>query len=293
MSLHLPNMYDRLLKFASKNPDLRDEWAPVCRHIHSEMRRTRVASRNKLAYSDKTARFTNWVLMTQKRKPVSEKDAQDMLERVFGIETQEPKTQSRGGPRFQVGDMVKIKAKKHKIGHTMDVYKQFDQKIGTVVKTPREDSSLSDDSEYGDALVQFGSGAPVRIPDAMKKQGVGIYKDNSSYDVKTGGRMLEMIYFSSKDRPPTQDAIQEVEDYVQRGKEVGEDRVSYYYSGVPQMAAYSKQGNFYFRITPQQRGVNEWRGYSPKKGTLLYIGVMGSRPSGWEREYERLIHENA
>jgi hypothetical protein len=285
-------MYDGLLKFASKNPDLREDWGPVLDSIYAEMRQTRVASRNKIAYSEDTVRFINWVTLTQKRSPVSEKDAQDMLERTFNLETRAPASQSRGGPRFQVGDMVKIKAKKHKIGHTMDIYKKFDQKVGTVVKTPREDSSLSDDSDHGDALVQFGSGAPVRIPDAMKARGVGIYKDDSSYDMKSSGRMLEMIYFSSKERPPTQEAMQEVENYIERGDQVGEDRVPYYYSGVPQMAAYSKQGNFYFKINPQQR-TSKWRAYSPKKGTLLYLGVMGSRPSGWEREYEKLMHETA
>lgn len=287
--MYYPDVYDRLLKFAANNPDLREDWGPVCDHVYAEMRRTRQAARSKIAYKPVTARFINWVTMTQKRSPVSEKNAQDMLERVFKLETQQPADQKRGGPRYSKGDMVKIQAEKHKIGHTQDIYSAHNGKIGTVVSTPAEDRSLAD-SDHGDVLVDFGSGAPIRFPDAMKARGVGIYKDDGSYDMKSAGAELEMIYFSAKERPPTKEQMQEVEAYIERGAKVGEERLPYYYSGVPQMAAYSNQGNFYFKINPQQR-TSKWRAYSPKKGTLLYLGVKNSRPSGWEREYEKLIHE--
>ena len=294
MSNENSNLYDNLLVFASENPDLREAWGPICNHVHAAMQNDRTASMNKVAYSDETARFIQWVTMTKRNDMVSPKECQNFLERVFKLETKAAETQSRAGkPRFQVGDAVVINAAKHKNGATLDIYEAHNGKNGTVTKTPTEDSSLGAIKD-GDVLVQFGASAPIRFPEAMKSRGTGILKDTSidsgNYTLKTG-KMLEMVYFSSKDRPPSKQQILEVEEYLEKGRQVGEDRVSYYYSGVPQKGAVNKKGQYYFQINPQQRSVRPYNSYNPTEGSLLYIGVINKRPSGWEKEYEKLIHK--
>lgn len=295
MTINYVQAYDQLMRFAAHNPEMVGEYEPVFDYLHKQMHKTRQASRSKFALSEKTARMVNYITLAYekgKTPAVSPRAAQEFLERNWKhLELQVPETRQRGGPRFKRGDLMKVDASKHKISHTMDIYKAHDGMKGSVVATPAEDRSLEDGSDHGDIIVKFDNGQEVRLPDAMKSRGVGVSKDNGRQFKDPGGALVEFVYFSQKDRPPTKEQMLQVEEYLEKGRALGEDRVPYYYSGIPTRIAMSKDGQFYFQIRAQQRGKNPFRTYNPEKGTLLYIGRMPfDRPKGWEREYTQLLH---
>lgn len=275
------SLYHNLIKFAAQNPDLVEHWKPVLEHIASSEDNSGL---EKTAFNEESRQFVSWVLMNQDQiRPLTEKDLVKFCERRLGMEVQtaQPK---RPGPRFQVGDRVEVKAEGHKDGATIDIYREFDKQIGTVHSTYENDPSLEDD-----VLVVFdkGSSAPIRLPHANQDKGTGLYSYTAK---KSSGQAIEVVYFSDKTRNPTKREVEVAEAYVARGKEKGEDRSFNYYTGWPQSLKQFKNGNINLSCTAQQRG-GDWRMFSPKKGSLLYIGVVGDRPSGWKQDYEKRIEE--
>lgn len=234
----------------------------------------------KTAISKDTRNFIEWAKATQ--QPWDERVIQQFLTAVLGVEISPPATR-RKGPRFQNGDRVEIKARKHKDTTTLAVYDEFNGKIGTVESV-----------DGMDALVRFDSGppAPVRMPNALKARGVGIYKYTAPYTIE-GSAEIEFVYYAAK--RPTEEAKQIVEHYMERSKPY-EQRSENYYTGHVVFASTNKQGQLYFRVFPQQRmrvdpkseAGFEARTVNPVKGDLLYIGRTGSRPRGWEQELEAI-----
>jgi len=97
---------------------------------------------------------------------------------------------------------------------------------------------------------------------------------------------FEVVYFSEK---PSVDRrrLDQIQKYVEKGMEKGEDRKRPYLTGFIGKFAYSKEGNMYFGIAAQQRDVPT--SISPSKGQVLYIGVLGHRPGGWQADVEEML----
>lgn len=260
----MTTLRNKLIRLAHGNPDLRPDLLPLL----------------KTAISRDTTDFIEWVKATQ--PPWPEQAIRSFLQAVLGVAISPPRTK-RVGPRFQPGDRVEIFAKKHKDPATLAVYDEFDGKIGTVEST-----------DGMDALVRFDSGppAPVRMPNALKPRGVGIYKYTPPYTLE-GSAEVEFVYYAEK--RPTQEAKEIVEHYMQRSKPY-EQRSENYYTGHVVFASTNKQGQLYFQTFPQQRirvdpkseaGFRP-RTVNPEKGDLLYIGLKGKRPRGWQKELEAI-----
>lgn len=239
------------------------------------------ASAVKLAIKPDTEAFIQWVHNTQGQK--SPQEVEKFINNVLHIDTAPEKVKDPDavkGPRFKSGDPVEIKAHKHTNAATQAVYDQYHGKIGTVTST-----------DGMDVLVEFKAGAaPVRFPGGMLPRGVGIYKYAPAYTIE-GSPMMEMVYLPDPSAKPSHDAKAVVEVYVGKAKGI-EQRSADYYTGSVTGAAISPATGFYFRALPQQRtnvdpaaeGQHQWRTFNPRKGAVLYIGLMGKRPSDWKKQ---------
>lgn len=77
---------------------------------------------------------------------------------------------------------------------------------------------------------------------------------------------------------------EQIQEYVERGVSQGSaDRSRIYYTGLVGRFALNKQGRLYFSFISQQRDTSHTM-MSPTEGKLLYIGVAGKRPGGWKEE---------
>lgn len=236
------------------------------------------AGMSKVAIKPETEEFMRWVMSTQ--PPMSSGEVASFINRSLGIKTSPP-VKRRGGDRFQRGDSVIIKAKKHKSSKfDRGNYDLYDGKTGTVVGT-----------EGQDAMVSFNGKPDVRFPGALTSRGVGIYKYTKAYTI-TGSAKIEMIYNAAG--KSTSDAKVTVDAYVGRARGT-EKRSANYYTGHVIFASVGSKG-FYFRGFPQQRmdvDPNSEAGYqartfNPSLGQVLYIGVFNSRPAKWKAELKKM-----
>lgn len=233
----------------------------------------------KAAFTQESADFVEWAM---NQPPMDQHDLIRVLHDA-GISDIAPPKVKRVGPRFQKGDEVLIVESKHKNPATMDVYKEYDGKVGEVVGIDNQG-----------ATVKFKSGQPVLFPDAQSNRGVGIYKWTSPFTME-GSKGLEIIYVAAE--APRPERVVVVEQYLAGGKTV--ERKGAYYTGHAFMARFNQQGQVYFSLFPQQRmhvdpqGDKTEAGYdatsmNPSKGTLYYIGLEGKRPASWKKELEKL-----
>jgi hypothetical protein len=236
---------------------------------------------DKLAAAD-SGDFARWVLSNYS-DPIPESEARSFIESKLGLEIKPPR-KPRGGPRFQKGDEVVIKKDKHKNAETMEVYAEFNGKVGEVI-----------DTDSTGATVKFKSGGEGVFPDAQKLRGVGIYKYTPPF-VMQGSPALEMVYLAEeKEIRDEQKVI--VDRYLSNGKT--QTRSGNYYSGYAFTASVNQGGQVYFSVFPQQRVEVDPesesgflpRSFNPTKGQVLYMGLLGKRPVGWKDQWAE--QENA
>ena len=99
---------------------------------------------------------------------------------------------------------------------------------------------------------------------------------------------FEVIYFSEKPNVDRR-SLEQIQKYVEKGMEKGEDRKRPYLTGLVGTFAYSKTGDMWFSIGAQQR--DRPTSVSPSKGQVLYIGTLGHRPGGWMADAEEAIQK--
>jgi hypothetical protein len=118
----------------------------------------------------------------------------------------------------------------------------------------------------------------LRVPGGVNSgKASGVYR-TSVLDSAKGMKHIEVVYLSANERPPTQIQTEIVEQYVEKGLAQGEDRSDIYYTGYVSSYMISKEGKPYFMLWSQQRGGRP-RTLSPDKGKVMYIGLVGKRPS--------------
>ena len=271
------NLVKKLIRQAHANPDQQKKLMAV---IEAGLRKE--GSVEKVAINKETEDFGEWAA---NQDPMSPSEVESFVKRQAGIKTSPP-VKKRTGLRFQEGDQVKVVASKHKYAASQGPYDQFDGKIGTVAKL---DGATS-------ILVAFkGEPAPIRFDNAQRSRGVGLGKYTAPYVIQ-GSAKIEMIYHAAKPAKP--DAVITVQIYLGRGKGT-EKRRADYYTGHITFAASGADGGYYFKMAPQQRqtiggeGGYEFRGFSPAKGKVFYIGLFGKRPPHWKKELEDLKAESA
>jgi len=227
--------------------------------------------------------FASYILSKQEGDPIPVKEVEGFV-KGLGIRVSEGGRSKRSGARWQRGDRVCIKGDKHK-GDGVEVYRAHDRKVGFVV----DDGG----GQKGDPVtVKFG-GEEILFPNAQRSRGVGMYKA-TDYSSMKGYGPIEIIYKANPSSRPNPDQKQIAAEYVSRGDARGERRSLNYYSGWVFIAA--KGGNgFYFSILSQQRASQDacaegfpFRSFNPAKAEVLYIGRLGKRPRGWEKDWEAL-----
>jgi len=236
---------------------------------------------------DKVARnnpsdFASWVLTTREGNPLPASEVSAFL-KGLGV----PIFTGGGGrakPRFRIGDRFCVKAEKHNGQDPEGVYRKYDRMMGIVV----DDSG---GAKGAPVVMKMTNGDVVSFPDAQDKwRGVGLGKA-TDYSKMKGHGPVEIIYKRDPSRkpPPEQQTI--AAEYIARGEKRGERRSLNYYSGYILGAAVGKNG-LYMSIMAQQRisadpcdDFFEIRSFNPTQGEALYIGRVGKRPKGWEKEW--------
>ena len=242
-----------------------------------------------------TEDFIEWVLMTQQDNPWSESQAERFLESKTGREPAPPpekgKSTMKRGP-LQEGEKVRVDARKLADGgqNDPDMVAQYDNRVGLIDKVTPEG-----------LLVKFYKGNKERPSDELsgdkhlfigfasgKKTSLYRWTPKSVLDEREGGQgtQFEAVYLRDKSTRIDTRRVEEVEAYIDRGSQRGESRSRVYYSGYLAKFAYNQKGQLYFRLNAQQR--TDWTSLNPKKGKLLYLGVMNKRPSGWKAEAAEL-----
>jgi hypothetical protein len=166
----------------------------------------------------------------------------------------------------------------------LPVIQDYSGKTGTVEKTEKEDRDLAPEggSKYGAILVRLDSGQMLKIPRGQKKRGSGLYTP------KTGkGAMIEVVYAKDPSAVPTIEQLQQAQQYKDKALE-DEFRSLRYHSGPAKGVSVNKQGQLYFSMLSQQRS-GRYTAVNPVKGTVYYLGLVRSRPSGLDRELENLL----
>jgi len=253
------------------------------RHILSALSE-REASVEKVAISEDTENFIEWVLATQSK--MNPNAVVNFIEKKTGLEPKQPaaKKPARRGP-LQLGETVLVNERKNTNPLNVDACKAYHNRVGMVEKIGDEgltiafykgdnehpSTELSGDKQYFDGL---GSGKTTGLYRWTPKPAYAESGDGSR-------RMFEVVYLRAG-QSVDQRSMEQIEQYVDRGTQKGENRNRAYYSGRIINLAISKKGQPYFSMAVQQR--DRPVHMNPVEGKVLYIGPIGGRPSGWERD---------
>ena len=181
-------------------------------------------------------------------------------------------------------------------GPAIQLAKQFGE-VGTVVANDSKGWS-----------VKWKSVGVDYLPWGNKRRSIPLYKHQPKFSFVNKGPQLELIYLRGM-KGLSEEQKMVAQNYVDRGSK-GEPRsqMLQYYTGYAASVRPGGKGD-YIQMTPQQRynvdpmqkdpvynGPNgeilvsgvQWRSFNPSVGEVLYIGRLGNRPSGWEKQFEAL-----
>jgi hypothetical protein len=286
--------------------------SPKVRHsILAELRELGVLP--KLAVSDKeaiaqsTQDFYDWVFSSRQGSPLSPGEVVKIAKSV-GVPELPPMVR-RKGDRYSSGDQValvtlrgnsrfnasdpKWSGEEGGPGGPVIQLEPFFGQTGQVVKTDSKGCT-----------VKWGS-QMAYLPWGQKSRGIPLYKHMPKFNFVNKGPQLEMIYIRGQKGLSEEQKVVAT-NYVGRAKG-SEPRAEMlqYYTGYGHALRQGKNG-YYLQMTPQQRynvdpmqvdpqtnGPNgeilvkgvQWRSFNPASGECLYIGRLGSRPSGWEKQF--------
>ena len=228
----------------------------------------------KLAVSKDTQEFVDWVMLNMADSPMSERAMVKVVEKILGREPSQYVAKKKRGPNVEVGDMLMAKPDKAPEMNA-DVAEEFKYEPGTVEKVTSDG-----------ILIKYKNGQTARFEGVKTGVSTGLYRYTPKHEV--GGQrgkqtMVEAIYFS-KPGEVEQYRKHVVEEYQERGEARGEDRKRPYYSGPINGFRYLKDGSSIITtVLAQQRPYPVT--LSPKKGELLYLGILGKRPN-WKGDYQ-------
>ncbi len=235
--------------------------------------------RTQVVAAEETYDFSEWALNTRPQ-PVNGGQVREWAHDKLRIKTLPP-VKKRPGDRFQKGDLVRVDASKHKDMYTVMPYVGVDSEVGNVVKVQGKDVE-----------VHFPhSGKTVVLQNANVPSGGGLFR-HSELTVPEGAARFEMVYTPDPEAASSDDQRIVVELYIQRGMDRGDDKrhVSYY-SGYAYFGRVTSAGGWILVAGPHQRmdpsGRQQVRSFNPDKGHVHYLGLLGHRPSGWQRELEQ------
>lgn len=273
----------KLIRLAHAKPELRSAILPLL--VKDAAAKT--------AMSPDTELFISWVIAIQ--KPMSPDTVQRFLERHLGRTPTEPaESKPRKTGPLEVGEPVFVDSYKNTNPANTDAAKHNHNRIGIVDSISTDGMTIAFYAGDKDHPSKDMTGDKQFFEGKASGKTTGLYRNTSVSDYvehaveKRLG--FEVIYFSEK---PTVDRrrLEQIQKYVEKGMEKGEDRKKPYLTGLIGKFAYGKDGNMYFGIAAQQRDVPTT--ISPSKGQVLYIGILGHRPGGWMRDVEEMVETEA
>jgi hypothetical protein len=228
----------------------------------------------KEAFSPQSEDFLRWCFL--RWKELNESDVQRILGK-YGVPLIE-KGPSRSGPLTE-GELVRVDKDANTNEQNVDECNLYHGLVGKVVAVTSKGISLQFD------------GGQIAFFDGLKAgKSTGLYRHTpmgAGVSEEARGRVFEILYLKDPNAKKPNPAnvkhrMDEIQKYVDAGSGKGENRSVNYYTGSVANMAISKEGNLYFLMHPVQR--NEPTAISPKKGTVLYLGMVGQRPGGWESD---------
>lgn len=232
----------------------------------------------RVALNEETSQFVDWVMLNQDKW--SERAMETYLTRLLGRGPSAYVKKTKRGPDLKEGDMVIPKPEKAP-PQNQAMAEQFKYEPGTVEK-------LNSDG----VLIRFENGQAVQFFGAKTGTPTGLYRytPKSTYsDAPSAKKHVEFVYFSKPGEvEPYRKHV--VKEYKERGESRGEDRKTPYYSGYIVGFKETKDGNVICTVMTQQRPYPV--SISPKKGELLYFGLMRKRPN-WKSDFQSDVAELA
>ncbi len=236
---------------------------------------------DKIAISEETTQFTEWVLL--KNDKVNTTHAVKFLERQ-GVD-RNLYSSSTGQP-LKKGEWVWVDLKKAP-GHLQDVLHKHHGNVGEVVDVEGDDVVLKFMGELYEGQNGTKQMGNLRIDGGAVGPKAGLYRYNRGFSAGEKSHLFECVYLKDDNAAPVSQARREaIKEYLEGGGGK-ENRSSMYYTGMCQGIKTNKQNEDYFTIASQQRPYPVT--INPKKGTLLYIGILNKRPSGWKEEYMKIM----
>ena len=239
----------------------------------------------KVAMNPRTYAFVDWVLLNNADSPWSERKMVKYVEKMLGHGPKPYVKKPQAGPKIEVGDSLLVKdmgAKNPEINE--DAIERYKYQFCTVQEV-RSDSVVVQMNDSGQKVEFFGTQTGVKPP-----EGTGLYrgKPKADYMPSEDRTRFEVVYLAANERV-TQYQEDMVKQYADRGQARGEKRHKCYYSGPLVDFKVLTDGRITVSVNDQQRPYPV--GISPKKGQLLYMGVLNRRPSGWEKDMEQDVAE--
>lgn len=270
----------RLIKLAHENPETRDELIPVIQQMTGSVD-PKTAAAIKQAFSDESAMFVAWCII--KDDKLSDADCQRFCEKV-GLPYVVWAPKDKDTPNLKnvplaKGERVRCDARKNTNQKNTDECTQFNDMYGYVV-----------DVDPDAVVVKFENGKMGRFDGKMSGKDTGLYREREVSEEMQSRAMLEVVYYKDKNAKPDKKRMDVVQEYVEKGLAQGESRSDIYYTGLGTKHGLNQQGTYYFGIFSGQR-MPKWVNFSPTKGQVLYMGLLGHRPGGWKNDFAVMMQK--
>ena len=274
------NQYQKdLIKLASKDPRVAADVIPALRDMVTPPS-VRLASQVKEAFNEKSEQFVAWCVMRDDKWTVAE--CQRVLDKI-GVPFVETLAAPKRGP-LEKGERVKVNAVVNVNPKNTDVCTAHDGQTGFV-------DDVGSDFLVIEFEAPWGGKARFEGVTSGKETGLGRQKALSEESTKRAG--IEVVYISKTDAPPPSKlSLKRVQDYLDKGFAAGESRFDIYHMGMATVQTTNKEGQYYFKFTSTARD-NDYRSMNPVTGKVLYIGLLGHRPGGWESDFAKMVAEAA
>lgn len=241
----------------------------------------------KEAVSRDTEAFVKWVLHTQ--RAMGENAAARFIEKNTGREPSQPKDRppSRRGPLTE-GETVLVNKYKNTNSMNVDAAEEYHNRVGVVDRVGSDGLTIAFYRGDAERPSKDLSGEKQFFEGTASGKSTGLYRWTPKPDYMSGAgsrAMVEAVYIRANQTVDRR-SVEQIEQYVDRGEAIGQSRSRVYYSGVIAAFAIGKDGSMYFGVAAQQR--DRPTSMNPSKGELLYLGLLGRRPSGWKAEAQEL-----
>lgn len=223
------------------------------------------------AVADSTTQLVLWAQL--RAQPLSQAKVQEFLEKQ-GIPMVVQSSPSKTG-KLRSGELVIVDKNENTNDMNVDECELWHDKAGRV-------QALTDSG----VTVQFDSGELVHFDGQSTGKSTGLYRHTPrGSGVEDKNVLIEIVYERNPKGVTRPTRMENIDEYLAKGEDRGEDRSRNYYSGNVAKMGISKEGNLFFLMYPAQRA-GKPTAISPAKGSVLYIGRPQARPGGWRKELE-------